>query len=235
MTIIQATHTTLPFDLYRDVHKAIRVALFDVVAEAGRLDPADRTRRMAHAARVRDLVRFLVFHAEHEDSELDGPIRQVLPQEADAIAAEHVALEATMAELVELADLVFDTTRDDDRAAVHHLYLDLASFTSRYLAHQEVEERVVMPALWNALGIEALLGIHGRILARISPDDMGWSLAKMLPAMNIDDRSEMLGAMRATAPAAAFAGVCALAAQVVPAPDFQALSDRLGLTAIATR
>jgi hypothetical protein len=115
---------------------------------------------------------------------------------------------------------------------MHDLYLDLASFTSAYLAHQEVEERVLMPALWNALGIEPLMEMHGAILSSISPDDMGRSLSMMLPAMNIDDRTEMLGGMRATAPAPAFPGVCALAKQVLKASDFEALSQRLDLQPI---
>ena len=230
MSNARPTHTTVPFDLYRDVHKAIRIALFDVVADAGRLDPTDCSTRIAHAGRVRDLVRFLAFHAAHEDRELDEPIRQVLPDQADAIAAEHIALERQMEQLVQLADLAFES-RDDGRAAVHDLYLDLAAFTSRYLAHQEVEERVVMPALWHALGLEPLLAIHGAILAGISPDDMAWSLSMMLPAMNIDDRTEMFGGMRAEAPPEAFAGVCALAAEVLAPVDYVALVDRLDLVA----
>jgi Hemerythrin HHE cation binding domain len=225
--------TTVPFDLYRDIHKAIRIALFDAVAEAGSVDPHDCAARMAHATRVHDLVKFLVFHAEHEDQHMDAAIRQVLPDEAAAIQAEHVALEERMAGLIGLADLAFDADRDDARAAVHTLYLELAAFTSAYLAHQDVEERVVMPALWNALGIEPLLAIHGAILSSITPDDMGRCLSMMLPAMNIDDRTEMLGGMRATAPAPAFAGVCALAQQVLKDSDFAALSDRLDLQPVA--
>jgi Hemerythrin HHE cation binding domain len=229
MSDVRSPHTTVPFDLYRDIHKAIRVTLFDVVVEAGSLDPSDCTARIAHATRVHDLVKFLVQHAEHEDTHMEATIQQVLPDQAEAIAAEHVALEEQMADLIDLADLVFEAGRDDAKAAMHDLYLDLASFTSRYLAHQEVEERVVMPALWNACGFEPLVAIHQAILKSIPPDDMAKSLSKMLPAMNIDGRTELLGAMRATAPAPAFAGVCALAQQVLKESDFAALSQRLDL------
>jgi hypothetical protein len=232
MTDVRAVHTTVPHDLYRDVHKAIRVWMFEVTAEAGRLDASDRTVRVAHANRVRELVRFLVFHAEHEDREVQPAIEQVLPDRAAAIAAEHAALEEQMVTLVALADLALECDRDDDRAAVHDLYLGLASFTASYLAHQDVEERVVMPALWNAFGLVPLLELHGRILQSISPDDMGWSLARMLPAMNVDDRTEMLTGMRASAPPDAFAGVCGLAEQVLTEPDHAALLRRLDLTPI---
>lgn len=138
-----------------------------------------------------------------------------------------------MSRLVELADLAFATDRSDDRAAMHDLYLDLAAFTSAYLAHQEVEERVVMPALWSAYGIEPLLEIHGRILGSISPEDMGWSLSLMLPAINVEDRTEMLAGMRAGAPPEAFAGVWALAEQVLTPADFAALKARLDQIEVA--
>lgn len=233
MTSITATivppYTTVAFDLYRDVHKAIRTMLFDAVAAAGRLDPSDRIARAAHANQVRDLVRFLTFHADHEDSVLDEPIRLALPEQADTIAQDHVALEERMADLVTLADLVFDCDRTDARAAVHALYLDLASFVSAYLAHQDVEERVVMPALEAACGVPALLELHARILADISPEDMGWSLSLMIPAMNVDDRTELLGGMRAEAPAEVFAGVWGLVTTVLAADDAAAVAARLDL------
>ena len=189
--------------------------------------------RATHANQVRDLVRFLVFHAEHEDDVLDGPIRQVLPEQADAIAREHVALEERMADLVTLADLVFDCERTDARAAVHALYLELAAFVSAYLAHQDVEERVVMPALDAAFGVPGLLELHARILADISPEDMGWSLSLMIPAMNVDDRTELLGGMRAEAPVEVFDGVWGLVTTVLPAADIAAVAARLGIAGTA--
>ena len=232
MTDVHAPHTTVPCDLYRDVHKGIRAWQFEVTTAAGRLDASDHAARSSHAHAVRELVRFLVFHAEHEDRELQGPIEQVLPEQAAAITRQHVELETRMATLVALADLVFECDRTDARAAVHDLYLELASFTSAYLAHQDVEERVVLPALWAAFGPEGLLAIHGRILASISPEDMGWSLSRMLPAMDVDDRVEMLESMRAEAPPEAFAGVCALAAQVLEPGDHAALVARFDLAPV---
>ena len=225
--------TTLPFDLYRDVHKAIRVNLFDVVANAGRIDPSDRAARIELAGRVRDLVDFLIFHAEHEDRELDGPIAEVLPDLAAEIAADHVALEAEMDRLVELASRVFDETEADARSATHELYLELAAFTSSYLAHQDTEERIVGPALFAHFGIEPLLAIHGRILAAIPPEQMAWSLVKMVPAMNVDDRTEMFAGMRMGAPREAFEALLGLAADVLTESDFVALEGRLDAIAPA--
>ena len=229
----RARHTTVPFDLYRDIHKAIRVTLFDVTAEAGRLDPGDRAARVAHASRVRDLVRMLVAHAEHEDRHVQDAIERALPARAADIVRDHVALEARLDTLVALADLAHDPGRDDDRAAVHDLYAELAAFTSAYLAHQDVEDRVVMPALWDALGFEGVLAIHERIVTNIAPDDMAWFLAKMIPAGNVEDRTELLAGIRASAPPEAFAGVCALAGQVLSPADHAELLRRLEAVPLA--
>jgi hypothetical protein len=51
----------------------------------------------------------------------------------------------------------------------------------------------------------------------------------MLPAMNLDDRVELLGGMQAGAPPEVFDGVWSLARSVLPAADHQAVARRLAL------
>ena len=95
----------------------------------------------------------------------------------------------------------------DQRRLMHLLYLELSGFTSAYLAHQLVEERVVMPAIEQAIGPEGALGVHIAIVSSIPPEEMARSLAFMLPAMNLDDRTEMLTGMKMSAPTEAFDAV----------------------------
>ena len=58
-----------------------------------------------------------------------------------------------------------------------------------------------MPALERAIGVEAVVAIHLAIVGSIPPDEMAETLAIMLPAMNVDDRTELLGGMQADRPA----------------------------------
>jgi hypothetical protein len=51
----------------------------------------------------------------------------------------------------------------------------------------------------------------------------------MLPAMNVDDRTEMLGGMQAHAPAEAFQAVWSVAGSVLRHDDLAALGRRLGI------
>lgn len=233
MTITETPQTTafqtVTFDLYRDIHKGIRTDLFDLTSFLGRLDPGDRAGRASAVEKLDWTVGFLVDHAEHEDAAVQPVIEVRLPDLAETIAADHERLEVRLEDLQGMAAEALDAERDARRGAVHRLYVELAAFTSTYLAHQDFEERVVMPALEEAVGVEAVIQIHGAIIGNIPPQKMAESLGVMIPAMNIDDRAEMLGGMRHTAPAEVFAGVWGLAGSVLSPADHAALASRLGI------
>ena len=214
--------TTL--DLYRDIHKAIRSELFAVTTSAASIDPSDPLARAALFEHVQDLANFLVDHAEHEDTHIQPVLERELPELAARIAVEHPDLEA------EIGRIVGTLGGGTDVALLH---LDLASFTSAYLAHQDLEERVIMPALEATVGLEAVVGIHEAILGSIPPPEMAKSLALMLPAMNVDGRAEMLGGMKAGAPAEVFAEVWNLASSVLDPTDLSAVAGRIGMLEVA--
>ena len=226
---ITAVTAPITLDLYKDIHKGIRAELFSVTAEAGRLDPSEGIARAALATHVSDVVELLTGHAHHEDGAIQPVLEARLPDLAERIEVDHLTLEAHMDDLVAMAVEAAVPSVADPGAQVHRLYLALASFTSDYLRHQDVEERVVMPALEAAVGIEDVVVIHQAILASIPPQEMAKGLAVMIPAMNIDDRTALLGGMRAGAPADVFAGVWSLVGSVLDVADRGALARRLDI------
>jgi hypothetical protein len=225
----QYDYERVAFDLYRDIHKGIRAELFDITSTAGRIDPADQLDRIALAGHVASVKELLTLHAEHEDSVIDPVLEAHMPDLADQIERDHVVLEARFGMIDELAAATAEAEAADGRRLGHLLYLELTGFTSAYLAHQLVEEHVVMPALEQAVGVEAVIGLHMQIVGSIAPDVMARSLSFMLPAMNIDDRTELLGGMRMSAPPQAFDAVAGLARSVLAPLDFAGLAARLGL------
>jgi hypothetical protein len=218
---------TVSFDLYRDIHKGIRSELFALVSDAGRLDPADDCGAASLVDEVQGVVRLLVQHAEHEDGAIQPVLEQHAPSMAMQVADDHHRIEGQMDGLVALAIEARETP--SRRAVLHELYLDLAAFTSEYLAHQDLEEREVGQALDSILGFDGMLAVHASIIANIPPHELGASLAIMFPAMNVDDRTELLGGMKASAPAEAFESVWSLAASVLSPHDHRAIAMRLGL------
>jgi hypothetical protein len=220
---------TVAVDPYRDIHKGIRAELFAVTGEAGRIDPSSVAARAALAGRVHGLVEVLEAHSAHEDVGIQPALDVHLPDLAARIRADHGAFAGRTAGLGSMAGEAAAAPRRTQAAAVHGLYLELAEFTGVYLAHQDLEERVVLPALERAVGPEAVLAMHTAIVSSIPPDEMARSLAFMLPAMNIDDRAGLLGGVQAGAPSQVFEGVWGLAASVLPAADVAALGDRLNI------
>jgi hypothetical protein len=220
----------VPMDLYKDIHKGIRAEMFSVVESAGSTDPGDPCARAALSDHVRSLVAFLDLHAHHEDAAILPDLEAHLPAMAERVSADHASFDRRTVALVDLAATATEADGPDQRRLGHLLYLDLAAFASAYLAHQDFEERELMPALFDAVGFEATLGMHQAIVGSIPPEEMARSLALMLPAMNLDDRAELLGGMRAGAPAEVFQGVWSLAGSVLAPADHAALATRLDLS-----
>jgi hypothetical protein len=219
----------VPFDGYRDVHKGIRAELFRITLMAGSLDPGERCARERLAEDVTRLFELLEGHAAHEDEFVQPHIEKHAPFYAEVIATDHPRLEDQMVQMHGRVERMVTAPTAEQRGRVHHVYRELASFTSTYLEHQDFEECQVMPALAAVMDVEALVAINAAIVASIPPEQMATSLGFMLPAMNIDDRAEMLGGMQSEAPPEVFAGVWALAGSVLTPADYRALGARLGI------
>ncbi len=216
------------YDLYRDIHKGIRAELFALTQAAGDLDPSSEPERRALAHQMQQVLTMLVNHAGHEDAFVQPALDRHVPAVAERIHADHPVLEARIEDLFGRAeDNAAATT--DLRWRTHQLYVETASFTSAYLAHQDFEERVVMPALEAAIGPEAVVEMDRALVAAIPPEEAAATLAFMIPAMNIDDRADLLGGIRAGAPADLFVGVWSLVRSVLDPRDVDALAARLGL------
>jgi hypothetical protein len=233
MTVTEATTRSrtqpVTVDLYRDIHKGIRAELFAVTGDAGRIDPASGAARAALAGHVRAVVEVLESHAAHEDKVVQPVLEEHAPGLADRIRTDHEDFDVRTLDLTVWAEEMVQSPRAERAESVRNLYLELAEFTGGYLLHQDVEERVVMPTLERAIGAEAVLGLKMAIVTSIPPHEMATSMAFMLPAMNIDNRAEVLGGIRAAAPPQVFEGVWGLAGSVLSAADHAALGERLGL------
>lgn len=212
--------------LWRDVHKGIRFGLVTVIGVSGSTDPDDAEEREMLSEVVHELVDLLDSHAEVEDR-ITGPvIDESLPALGAEIHAAHAELAPRAAALRDAADRL--VASDDHHAAMRTLHLDLAAFAGAYFAHQDHEERVVLPALEDAIGLERVRALEADFVAAVAPDDRLLGLEFMVPAMNVAERAEVIGAIRANAPAAFVAEVQEIVSDVLEPEDLAALEARLG-------
>ena len=215
-------------DLYREIHKGIRFALFHAILHSGRVDGTDGDDIDALLSRCTDLVELLELHHHHEDVFVQPFIVRAAPDLAVAVDAQHAEVEAGMIALRRIGERLATAAAPDRPIVAHELYLYLCRFTALYLDHQAVEETEVMPALLAAVPAAELNDMHATLRQSIPPDVMADCMSVMLPAMNIEERVEMLAGM-SMAPPPVWAILRRAAKAALSADDFAIVAARIGM------
>lgn len=210
-------------DLYREVHKGLRRALFEVCAAAGALDPADAAARDAVVTRFAELDLMLTLHHDHEDGEaFSDLVASAAPQYVGELQAGH---DRAAGGLAALRRAVLELR---DGGGADELYDAVTAFAADYLGHMAFEECRVMPALAAAASFEQLLAVQIGIRMAIAPTDMVVFMRSMLPAMNPAERAAMLGGMKAGAPAEIFGMFWQTAGEVLAPEELAVVAGRIG-------
>lgn len=222
------TDPTEGYDFYREIHKGIRLSMFELVLAAGRLDVGngDEVDRVVGANDA--LFDLLDLHHHHEHEFVQPLVALHAAPLATIVESQHGDVDDGIAHLRTLTGRLATAGSSRRSVAAHRLYLDLTELTSLYLAHQLVEENLVMPALRAAVPTEELLALDMAIRSSIPPEKMAGSLGFMLRAMNVDERCDMAGGM-SMAPPEVFAGFRALAVETLTADEWAQVTARLGL------
>jgi iron-sulfur cluster repair protein YtfE (RIC family) len=163
MTTTEITRSRV--DLFSDIHKGLRKALFDLSVQAGAIDFA-QPEELAHlAAAWGSVAAFLRCHTEHEDDYifrlLDGTAgARLLPDE------DHRDLDDL---LDDLDGRLGALTAVPDPAAAVEWYRDLNRYIAATLQHLHLEETVILPALWEVRSDEELSACRSAFLAATPP------------------------------------------------------------------
>jgi hemerythrin-like domain-containing protein len=195
-----AAGATPEINLYREVHKGLRRALFEFVDIVGSLDVADAEAVAVLRARFAELDMMLATHHSHEEI---GRLGELIAEHVDADTARSIqdAHDWSDAALADLRSRVARLQSDHDAAAMYDAAVE---FVAGYLAHMNDEEHVVMPALNAGADADELGQIVMQIRMSVPPPDMCIFLRSMLPAMNPDERTTTLGGMKMGAPPEVF-------------------------------
>ena len=162
-------------DLFTNVHKGLRRALFEVCVALGRAgDDRDRTR--AARSMLTEVLRFVEHHGDNEDLLLIPLLAAVAPELAGRLRAGHERIDPALRALANAAA----------SSPIDELYVDTCAFVAEYLEHMREEEQLE-PGIRAALELEQLAAFGRESVARTSPTDQRMMLAWMLPAMTAVD------------------------------------------------
>lgn len=215
-------------DLYREIHKGIRYALFHTAMHAGRLDTGDADDVEHLLERCTDLAELLHLHHHHEDEFIQPVLTAHAPGLAATVEAQHDTIETGLGDFRHLGERLATVSHLGRETAAHRLYLQLTQFAGVYLDHQLLEEVHVMPALCAAVPTSELESLHAAIRQSVAPPVMADVMAVMLPAMNVGERADMLGGM-SMAPPEVFAILRRAAEAALTTAEFAQVATRIGL------
>jgi hypothetical protein len=216
--------TTVRHDLYAFIHKALRAYMTHTLVRVGRLDATDAHEVAEVCDEVRLMLDFCASHVSHENEFVHTAMEARAPGSSAELAAEHGAHERAIASLRALAAQV-----PGDPPSASALYHGLAAFVAENLEHMAQEETAHNAVLWATYTDEELRAIEHRIHERIEAWQMQLSLRWMLPHLTPDERARVLGNVRASAPADAFAGLLDMVRPLLPQRDWRKLSTALGI------
>lgn len=225
----QPSSSALPrYDLYKNIHKALRALMADTLVAVGKLDVRDAAQLSATVRQAEDLLALAQKHLEHEDDLLHPAILAAMPTAELVSVSDHVHHERTIRELEDILGELNGAPEASRDALCADLYAKLCTFVGDNLLHMRLEETVNNEALWAAYSDAEILALEERILAKVSRDEMQLSLRWMVPAMTPIERSEFVRRARATLPKQAFDNLLEYIRSLLECTEWQKLIVELG-------
>ena len=178
--------TTKP-DIFTNVHRGIRNALFEACLMLGRAG-TDTARIAAARVRLRDALHFVAHHGENEDVLLLPLLVSRAPGVFERMRSGHT----------EISQLLDALSADADVVAIPDLHHRACAFVALYLEHMRQEEQELDPQIRGVLAEEELLDFGRRSVERTAPADQRLMLGWMIPAMPPEEASALVSKLPAT-------------------------------------
>jgi Hemerythrin HHE cation binding domain len=210
-------------DLFTHIHKGLRLGLFELTVETGRVDWNDAQAVVALGERWQDLYDLLRVHTEHEDNHILRLLDTKDPMAAEPAGDAHRDLDDLLGDLDERFATIL---ADPDATRGLELYRDLNRFVAAYLPHLHDEETRIMARIWDVCSDDEIAACRAAFMADTTPSVTATSLRYLLPAIDQPTRLALAQNI-AAAPEPVRAGVAAIAEKVLDADDAGPLRDLL--------
>lgn len=216
------------WDLYGPVHKGLRLAATDLMIRLGRVDPLDAEALNGALDQLAAHLALAAAHLDHEETHIHPALAGRNPAAAARLSSQHADHRTAFAELDRLIGAAERAGPADAAARTRELYLAFSAFVADDLTHMHEEETITWPLLCALFTDEQLAEIEMNIISSLSPQENVGFMRLMIPAMNRQERAALLGGMKASAPAEAFAAVLEGAARpTLSADEFDDLGRAL--------
>jgi len=216
-------------DLYANIHKGQRSRFFRIAVQAGTLDYADQNSLDRLYDELNSFREHMRLHADAEEKYIHPMLSGRVPGGARKLEEDHRIINQRFDDLVTHLDGTRAQSADlkKRRELTLEFYRAWNRFLSFYFMHINKEEEQVTPILWKLCTNEELAATFKTIMTSQKPDELKGNFEMMLPAINLYERVEMIGAGRATMPPEAFQGFLKLTERLLSPEEWAALKSKL--------
>lgn len=217
-------------DLYRNIHKGLRAAMFDTACRFGRLNTEEPEALQQALDQAQRLLMLMASHVKHENDFVHCAIEARRPGGAQRTADEHREhLETLHALGLEVAALrrALPAERGPLAQRLYRHFVDLAADQLQHMQREETHNNELLWTLYSDIELQAL---HDRLLAAVEPAARMEALRWMAQALNPQELAELMGDLQRKAPPEAFGAALSQVRAQLDEPRWQRLAHALRLS-----
>lgn len=216
------------YNMFNQIHKGLRVLLYDTAAMLGRTDFDNAEQYEAVAGRVKEVMDMFDNHAHHEDSFVLPMIEEYEPAVVEAFEQEHItdhSLGQKLRGSIMALDLAVDSgAKKQLGLSLMRSFIEFMIFN---LQHMHKEETVLNNILWRYYSDEELLETNKKIVSNIPPQEMAFASQWMMKALNDAEISVWLRGVERSAPEHVFRSLLHTAEQELEQARFRRVLEGL--------
>ncbi|RFZ95618.1 hypothetical protein D0C36_08905 [Mucilaginibacter conchicola] len=217
---------TLRFNVFNQIHKALRLFMFDTVTLMQQTDMTDAEASLPVIEQANALLDVFDSHAYYEDTY----ILACAQQHDEALIASfenehHIDLELTENLRAGIALYNLAKSPAERFEAGNKLYYALNEFVAFNLSHMNKEELQLNELLWSKFTDEEIMGMEHNITQNIPMEKMGLYSKWMIKGINNIELSNWLSAVKAGAPDFVYNGLIEECRNYLPAERFEMIGQ----------
>jgi iron-sulfur cluster repair protein YtfE (RIC family) len=192
--------STPRFDLFSNIHKAIRLATSDLLIRMGATDFSDAQAAERIATDLALVLALCEDHRRTEDEIVLPTLRTRMSGDLVSVLDAHEDQQQMVAELAAAARTLVAESPENRPRVGRTLYLHFSKLVGELLTHMVEEEQVASPLFARLFTPEEMLAIHGKVMALLSVEEHARGARYLLRAINRQERLAVMNGAFATFP-----------------------------------
>jgi hemerythrin-like domain-containing protein len=221
----------LRFNPFHQIHQALRALMYHVSITTQHTDFTQAEQMEKTLTLTEGMVHFFEGHANTEDSlvfpMLSGSAPQLIAYFEEQHQKDHELGEELIKSIHECREAI---TPVEKILSGQRLQKAIGGFVAFNLTHMNLEETLVLSALWEQYTDEELQAKEAEIVASLSAEKKGLSSYWMLKGLATHEIIGWFKSIRVTAPAFVFDECIQLAERALPADKLRAVQKALQLS-----